>query len=327
MSANPSPNPVPKLRIGVSSCLLGHEVRFDGGHKRNLFLLEGLGPLVEWVPVCPEVELGLGTPRSTLRLERSDPDGEVRLWMPREERDLTRAMRAFSTRRARSLAPERLSGYVFKKDSPSCGLHAVKVYGAKGGAVRNGTGFFAEAVAARFPSLPVEEEGRLQDARLRENFVSHVLAYHRWQELEEAGPTRAAMMRFHQLHKFILMARSHEGMRRLGRLLGTSDRRTPARALARSYLQEFTRVMRRVPTTRTHTNVLQHLAGFVSRALEPEDRSELTETIEQYRLEQVPLIVPMTLIRHWVRKQREPYLSEQVYLYAHPHELMLLNRI
>jgi uncharacterized protein YbgA (DUF1722 family)/uncharacterized protein YbbK (DUF523 family) len=316
-----------KIRVGVSSCLLGQAVRFDGGHKRDRFLLESLGPLVEWVPVCPEVELGLGTPRHTLRLERRDPDGEIRLVMPKAERDLTREMSAFSLRRARALGPEDLSGYVFKKDSPSCGLHRVKVYAAKGGATRSDTGLFAQAVTERFPFLPVEEEGRLQDARLRENFVTHLLAFRRWQALERAGPSRQALMRFHQLHKFTLMARSQEGMRRLGRLLGTSDRGSSARALAREYLEGFTRVMRRAPTHKGHTNVLQHVAGFVSRALDGEDRRELSETIEQYRRELVPLIVPITLIRHWVRKQRERYLSEQVYLYASPHELMLLNRI
>ncbi len=317
----------PKLRIGVSACLLGQQVRFDGGHKRDLFLLETLGPLVEWVPVCPEVEMGLDIPRPTLRLERDRPDGELRLAMPKSGRDYTSQMNAYAARRSRELVAERLSGYVFKKDSPSCGLRSVKVYPAKGPASRTGVGLFAETLLSRFPHLPVEDEGRLHDARLRENFVSHVFAYRHWQDLEREGFAVASLMRFHKLHKLTMMAHSQNGMRRLGRLLGSSDGRRPVRGLAAAYLDEFTAVMRRPPTRKSHTNVLQHLAGYVSKQLDPHDRRELTETIEQYRLGLVPLIVAITLLRHHARRQEQPYLSDQVYLYAHPHELMLLNQI
>jgi uncharacterized protein YbgA (DUF1722 family)/uncharacterized protein YbbK (DUF523 family) len=317
----------PKLRIGVSACLLGQQVRFDGGHKRDRFLLETLGSFVEWVPVCPEVEMGLDVPRPTLRLELDRPDGEVRLAMPKSGRDYTRQMNEYSARRSRELGSERLSGYVFKKDSPSCGLRSVKVYPPKGPSSRTGVGLFAETLVSRFPHLPVEDEGRLHDARLRENFVSHVLAYRQWQELEREGFSVAGLMRFHQLHKLTMMAHSQNGMRRLGRLLGSSDGRRPLRDLAAAYLEGFTALMRRTPTRKSHTNVLQHLAGYVSKELDPQDRRELTETIEQYRLGLLPLIVAVTLLRHHARRQEQPYLSDQVYLYAHPHQLMLLNQI
>ena len=173
----------------------------------------------------------------------------------------------------------------------------------------------------------MEDEGRLRDARLRENFVSHVMAYRRWQDLMADGVDRGRLMGFHKRHKFLLMARSQHGMRGLGRLLGEADRRRSPDALARDYLVEFTRVMRRAPTRKGHTNVLHHLAGFASDGLDAPDRAELAELIEDYRLGHVPLIVPVTLLRHHARRLDEPYLSEQVYLYAHPQERMLLNQL
>lgn len=314
-------------RVGVSSCLLGQEVRYNGGHKRDRFVLETLGPLVEWVPVCPEVELGLGVPRPTLRIEERADSDALHLVMPKTGRDWSAPMRDFAAKRCDALAERRLSGYVFKKDSPSCGVRSVKIYPDKGPPRRGGRGLFAEAVVERFPHLPVEDEGRLHDARLRENFVTHLLAYRRWQELEAAGFSRGALMEFHQRHKFVLMARSEQGMRRLGRLLGSADRRRSPAALAADYLEEFTPVMRRAPSRKSHSNVLQHLAGFVSDHIDADDRRELAESIESYRQAFVPLIVPVTLLRHHARRVEEPYLQEQVYLYAHPQELMLLNQL
>lgn len=314
-------------RVGVSSCLLGQEVRYNGGHKRDRFVLETLGPLVEWVPVCPEVELGLGVPRPTLRIEESVDSGELRLVMPKTGRDWSAPMRDFAERRCDGLAERRLCGYVFKKDSPSCGVRSVKLYPDKGPPRRGGRGLFADAVVQRFPHLPVEDEGRLHDARLRESFVSHLFAYQRWQELETAGFTRGRLMEFHQRHKFVLMARSQDGMRRLGRLLGSADRRRSPRTLAADYLEEFTPIMRRAPSRKGHTNVLHHLAGFVSDGIDAGDRRELADSIGAYRQGYVPLIVPVTLLRHHARRVEAPYLQEQVYLYAHPQELMLLNQL
>jgi uncharacterized protein YbbK (DUF523 family) len=166
------------LRLGISSCLLGQHVRYDGGHKRDAFLVDTLGSLVEWVPVCPEVELGLGTPRDTLRLVRKDD--VVRMLQPETGRDITDEMRAFARRRVEALAGERLAGYVLKKDSPSCGLEGVSVYAESGTAESGGRGLFAEALIARFPGMPVEDEGRLSDPRVRESFVERIVAYARW---------------------------------------------------------------------------------------------------------------------------------------------------
>lgn len=320
----PTPDP-PKLRIGVSACLLGQEVRYNGGHKRDAFLTDTFGRYVEWVAVCPEVEVGMGTPRPPVRLERRGE--ETRLVMPSTGEDYTDAMRAWGQRRVEALAGMDLDGYVLKKDSPSCGMERVKVYSGAGAPAKDGRGLFAEALIARLPDLPVEEEGRLNDPLLRENFIARVFVHHRWREGEREGWTRASLMRFHERHKFLLMARNQNGMRRLGRLLGDSGKETPAAELAASYRKGLTEVLQRPATRRGHANVLQHLAGYVSDPLDREDRAELAGTIERYRLGLVPLIVPLTLIRHHVRRQEVEYLQGQAYLEPHPYELMLLNHV
>jgi len=316
---------LPKVRIGISACLLGQEVRYNGGHKRDAFLTDTFGRYVEWVAVCPEVEVGMGTPRPPIRLERRGE--EIRLVMPSTGEDYTDAMRSWGQRRVAALKEMDLDGYVLKKDSPSCGMERVKVYSGEGAPSKDGRGLFAETLMARLPDLPVEEEGRLNDPPLRENFIARVFVHHRWREGEREGWTRASLMRFHERHKYLLMARNQNGMRRLGRLLGDSGKGTPNPELAAAYRQGLTEVLRRPATRRGHANVLQHLAGYVSDALDTADRAELAETIERYRLGLVPLIVPLTLIRHHVRRQGVEYLQGQAYLEPHPYELMLLNHV
>ena len=312
------------IRIGISSCLLGQEVRFDGGHKRDHFLSETFAPFVEWVPVCPEVEAGFGTPREAMRLERSK-DG-VRLLTVKTKIDLTAAMETFARTRVEQLASEGLSGYVVKKDSPSCGLLRVKIY--DGGAVpdRTGRGLFSRRLVERFPHLPVEEEGRLSDPRLRENFVERVFAYWRLQGLFETGWTMGALVRFHTAHKLILMAHSPAAYQTLGRLVSGADR------LSRDELQErysssFMAALATIATRRRHVNVLQHMAGYLKRHLDTASKQELLNAIEDYRAELVPLIVPITLMRHHVRVHGISYLEEQLYLDPHPKELMLRNHV
>lgn len=313
------------VRIGISACLLGQKVRFDGGHKRDAFLVETFGRYVEWVPVCPEVEMGLDTPRDAMRLQIEG--GEIRLITPKTGIDHTEQMRTFADHRLAELAAERLCGYILKKDSPSCGMERVRLYAGHDSPSRSGRGLFAAALMQQFPHLPVEEEGRLNDPRLRENFISRVFAYQRWRQLTEKPLSRAALMNFHAQHKFLLVAHSQMGAQRLGRLLASPESCVDVDVLAMTYLDRFTEVMHRTPTRRSHTNVLQHLAGYVSKRLDADEREELTTMIDQYRLGLLPLIVPMILIRHYVRKFRVPYLLDQVYLSPHPHELMLLNQL
>ncbi len=314
-----------RVRIGISSCLLGEKVRFDGGHKKDEFLTSHFGRYVEWVPVCPEFEIGLGVPRESLRLVS---DGKVtHLFAPRSGLDHTDRMNQWTRDQAERLAAQGLCGYVLKRSSPSCGLERVKVYKGTGLLNRDGRGLFAAGLVDRFPNLPMEEEGRLNDPRLRENFVSQVFSYKRWMDLQEGGLSRAKIMQFHARHKFLLMAHQQNGMRSLGNLIGKAGRGTSAKRLGADYFDAFCEVMRHTPTRRNHTNVLQHLAGYFSEQLASDDRAELADVIDRYRRDRLPLIVPVTLIRHYVRKLKVEYLEDQVYLDPHPDELNLLNQL
>jgi len=314
----------PVLRVGVSSCLLGLEVRFDGGHKRARFVTDELARFVEFVPVCPEVESGMPIPRPTVRLVREG--GEVRLREVQSGADHTDSMRAFSERRVESLRPLDLCGYILKKDSPSCGAMRVKVYSESGMPRRDGTGMFAAALARAFPNLPVEEEGRLNDAPLRENFIERIFAHHRMRAHFDRPWTSAEMVAFHTAHKLQVMAHSPQGYRELGRLVaGHADR--DRGEFERAYCAGFMQALRCLATPGRHTNVLQHAAGFLKRHLDAASRAELVEVFEDYRRGLVPLSVPITLVRHHVRVHRIEYLSGQVYLEPHPKELMLRNHV
>lgn len=311
------------LRIGISSCLLGDEVRFDGGHKRDLFLTKTLAPYVEWVRVCPEVEVGMGVPREPLRLVNRD--GEIRMITTRTGIDHSDAMRAYAARRTQALASMDLRGYVLKKDSPSCGMERVKVYGGAA-AARTGVGLYAEVLKARFPSLPIEEEGRLTDPVLRENFIERVFAFDRLRTLFDGRWTMNALIAFHTAHKMALLAHSTTAYQELGRLVASG--KAMARAeLQQRYEEQFMATLARPATTRRHTNVLMHMAGHLKRVVDEESKRELMACIEEYRRELVPLVVPLTLIRHHVRAHRVEYLSGQIYLEPHPRELMLRNHV
>lgn len=321
MSARGTP-----VRIGISSCLLGQKVRYDGGHKRDRFASDVLDPYVEWVPVCPEVEIGLGIPRPTIRLERAQ-DGTTRLVMPSTGQDLTDRMRVWAKERVEDLSNLDLCGYVLKKDSPSCGVERVKIYASNHVPARDGVGVFAEVLLRKAPNLPVEDEGRLNDPRLRENFIARVFTMRRWKDMEGQGVNRARLTDFHARHEYMCLARNRAGTRRLGRLLGSAGTGDSDAALAGAYMDGFTAVMRRPPSTRGHNYVLQHMAGYVSDELDGDDRDELTGAIHEYHLGLLPLIVPLTLLRHHARRQESAYLLEQAYLFPHPHELMLLNHV
>jgi uncharacterized protein YbgA (DUF1722 family)/uncharacterized protein YbbK (DUF523 family) len=312
-----------KLRLGVSACLMGEPVRYDGGHKRDTFLTETLAPFVEWVPVCPELEIGLGVPRDTLRLVGRPRAPQ--LVVERTGEDLTPAMQRFARRRLDDLATLELDGYVLKRASPSCGLFRVRVYGEGGVPGAVGRGIFATALVERFPALPVEEEGRLSDPVLRENFIERVFAMARWRAFLARRPRARDLVAFHAAHKLAVLAHSPVHYARLGRLVAA------ARVVSRSTLDEYARVLMEALAIRAtparHVNVLEHVAGFFKRRLEVDERAELAEIIAEYRQGLVPLVVPLTLIRHHVRRLAITYLREQVYLSPHPKELMLRNHV
>jgi uncharacterized protein YbgA (DUF1722 family)/uncharacterized protein YbbK (DUF523 family) len=317
------------IRIGISSCLLGQEVRFDGGHKRDPFLTDTLGSQVEWVPVCPEVEMGLGTPRETLRLVRSGgASTPLRMITTRTLVDHTDGMNRWAAKRLEELArdTEDLCGYVLKKDSPSCGMERVKTYRTGGMPERNGRGLYATALMRRFPTLPVEEEGRLNDPRLRENFIERVFAYRRLTDLFAPAWPLGALVKFHTAHKMTLLAHSTTRYNELGRLVARGGE-IPKRELRSEYEASFMATLAIVATPRRHTNVLTHMMGHLKRQLDPDSKRELLQSIEEYQTGLVPLVVPLTLLRHYVRVHGIDYLAGQTYLEPHPRELMLRNHV
>jgi uncharacterized protein YbgA (DUF1722 family)/uncharacterized protein YbbK (DUF523 family) len=314
----------PPIRIGISACLLGEEVRYDGGHKRDPFLTDVLGRFVEWVKVCPEVEIGMTTPREPIHLTQRD--GVIRLVAVKSGVDYTGRMDAYAVRRADALARERLSGYVLKKDSPSCGMTRVRVHGGNGPPARDGVGRFARALLARFPQMPIEEEGRLNDPRLRENFIERVFAYRRLRDLFDSAWTLGALVKFHTAHKLVLLSHSTAAYERLGRVVARA-KSMDLDTLRDQYTAGFMEALA-VPATRArHVNVLQHMAGYFKKTLDAGSQEELRARIEDYRQGLVPLIVPLTLLRHHVRQQAIEYLAGQLYLSPHPKELMLRNHV
>jgi uncharacterized protein YbgA (DUF1722 family)/uncharacterized protein YbbK (DUF523 family) len=312
------------IRIGISTCLLGEKVRFDGGHKRDSFLVDTFGRYVEWLPVCPEVDIGLGTPREPIRLARRGD--EVRLVGVKSGTDHTDAMRAYAASKTEALATSDLCGYILKKDSPSCGMERVKVYDPNLSPAKTGRGVFAEALLQRLPHLPVEEEGRLSDPRIRDNFVERVFAYRRLRDLFSGRWTTGALVRFHTAHKLVLLAHSPKAYAELGRLVAGASS-LPRDEVRGRYESELMDALRVVATPKRHVNVLHHMLGYFKDTLDAASRGELVASIEDYGRGLVPLIVPITLVRHHVRVLKAAYLAGQVYLEPHPKELMLRNHV
>lgn len=312
------------LRVGISRCLLGDEVRFDGGHKRDQFLTDVFGRYVEWVPVCPEVEAGLGTPREAMRLT-GDPR-RPRLVTIKSGIDHTGALETMTERRVEELRSLDLSGYVFKKDSPSCGVERVRIFNRHGMPNRNGTGLFARGFMERFPMVPVEEEGRLCDPVLRDNFIERVFCYHRWQQLKHCPISRSHIVKFHTVHKYLLLAHSRQLYQQLGRLVAQADCYQP-KDLVKCYGTLFMEALAVTATRRKHVNVLQHLIGHMKCRLTKSERTEIDSLIEDYRQGLVPLVVPLTLVKHYVVRYGILYLRDQIYLNPHPKELKLRNYV
>lgn len=319
-------SPSDEIRVGISACILGQEVRYNGGHKLDRFIRDTLGAFVSFVPVCPEFELGLGVPRETLRLEQPGGAETLRLVAPRSGSDHTAAMVAFARAKARDLGAAELCGYILQKGSPSCGMERVRVYGASGMAQRNGRGLFAQVLMEALPDLPVEEDGRLNDPRLRENFIERLFAYRRLRRLFRARWTRGELVAFHSREKLLLLAHDRPSYEALGRLVAAA-KQTERSVLVEQYRRLFLGGLARIATARKQTNVLQHIAGHLRERLDQAERGELHELIESYHRQWVPLVVPLTLIRHHVRRHGLSYLAQQSYLDPHPQELMLRNHV
>lgn len=314
----------PSIKVGVSSCLLGQHVRFDGGHKRDTFINRVLSQYFVLVPVCPEVAIGLGVPREPIRLEKREEGIRV-VGVRQRDLDVTEPLREYAHRVVKANAG--FSGYIFKSKSPTCGMERVKVY-SKGTDMpaSNGVGEFSREVMALWPDLPVEEEGRLNDPVLRENFIERVFTYNRWQTLLDSGLTAAGIVDFHTRHKLLIMSHDQEAYRELGREVAACGNEDPKR-FGQRYIRALMAVLRKRASRKNQANVLKHVQGFLKDRIDSEDKQELNEVIERYRTGQVPLVVPITLLNHHFRRHPNDYMQRQWYLNPHPPEMMLRNMI
>jgi uncharacterized protein YbgA (DUF1722 family)/uncharacterized protein YbbK (DUF523 family) len=313
-----------RIRLGISSCLLGNLVRYDGGHQHDRYLTDVLGAHVDYVPVCPEVECGLGIPRESLRLVGA-PD-RPRLVTTRTGIDHTERMRNWADTRLQELARADLDGFIFKKGSPSSGMERVKVYTDQGMPRKVGIGIFARSFIDHFPSLPVEEDGRLYDPEIRENFIERIFAHRRWRRLLADNPGIGDLVLFHTSHKLLILSHSEKIYREMGRLVaGAKD--LAREELFSTYEQMLMAALKRQSTPKKHTNVLMHMLGYFKKQLVADEKAEILEIIDRFRMGFLPLIVPVTLFNHYVRKYRQDYLASQIYLNPHPLELKLRNHV
>jgi uncharacterized protein YbgA (DUF1722 family)/uncharacterized protein YbbK (DUF523 family) len=312
-----------QIKIGVSSCLLGEKVRFDGGHKHDPYITETLGEFFSFVSVCPEVECGMPVPREAMRLE-GNPENP-RLVTNKTFKDMTEQMMKFSVLKNAELKSADLCGFIFKKDSPSSGLHRVKVYNS-GAPAKNGRGLFAAVVVKTFPLLPVEEEGRLHDAAIRENFIERVFAYRRWKDFTASKPGLGALVDFHTAHKLLIMSHSVQAYRDMGKIVAHGKEKSFADLLT-IYETAFMNALTVQATVKKNVNVLMHIMGYFKNNISSEEKAELLALIDDYSRRIIPLIVPVTMLKHYVRKYKQSYLSGQIYLSPHPSELMLRNHV
>lgn len=311
------------IKLGISACLLGEHVRYDGGHKLDRYITDTLGAYFSFVPVCPEVGCGMPTPREAMRLE--GPPDNPRLVTGKSRIDKTDQMLAYCSTRVKELENEDLCGFIFKKDSPSSGLFRVKVYN-NGVAVKNGRGLFSAAVSQHFPLLPLEEEGRLNDPAIRENFIERVFSYRRWKDFLATAPTLGRLVEFHTAHKLLMLSHSPQIYREMGVLVAHgATRKLPELLL--DYERLLMKGLAQHATTSKNTNVLQHIMGYFKQQLSGDEKQELTEVIDQYHDHLLPLIVPLTLLKHYVSKYDQQYLKGQIYLSPHPSQLMLRNHV
>ena len=311
------------IKIGVSACLLGREVRFDGGHKRSRFVTDTLASHFEFVAFCPEVAIGMGTPRQPIRLVGDVRNPEA-VGVKDQGLNVSQPLRDYGKKTAGNI--HELSGFILKKDSPSCGMERVKVYNGKGMPERSGTGLFAREIMEAHPLLPVEEEGRLNDAELRDNFVTRVYVYARWKALIESGLSKATLLGFHAGHKYLVMSHSTVMYRQLGQMLSDLTRASLVE-IADSYIAVLMQTLSKPATRKRHTNVMQHLLGYLKNSLDSAHRSDMNQTIDAYRRGEFPLVVPIRLLQHHFSIHPHPYIEKQVYLNPHPQALLLMNNL
>ena len=312
-----------RIPVGISRCLLGEEVRYNGGHKLSRFCRDQLGEWFRYVDVCPEVEIGLGVPREPMRLV--EREGEIRvLEIKGSSNDHTDKLRNLADTHQQWIS--NLCGFVFMQNSPSCGLFRVKAYHPNGNVLHtDAKGAFAQRVHELMPWLPMEEAGRLTDAKLRENFITRVFVFSEWRELTAQGLSRKNIIEFHARHKYLVLAHSQRYYKVLGKLLSRAGFYSVS-TLALRYEKLLLSGLKSVAGRKGHTNALQHMQGYVSKGLSPAQREDLTNLIESYRNGDIPLVAPLVLLRHYSGLGGE-YFREQTYLQPHPKTLGLYNQV
>jgi uncharacterized protein YbgA (DUF1722 family)/uncharacterized protein YbbK (DUF523 family) len=312
------------IKVGISTCLLGQKVRFDGGHKRDRYITEILGDYFRFVPVCPELEIGMGVPREAVRL--IGEAGSPRMVGGKTGKDWTDKMNRYTDKRVRRRDLADICGYILKKDSPSCGMERVKIYSPTGMPERKAIGLFAAGLLRHFPLLPVEEEGHLHDLKLRDNFIVRVFAYSRLQNLFRHSFSLGKLVRFHTEHKYLLLAHSPGDYKKLGQLVAGAKKVPPAR-LREQYSRLFMDALKLKSTVAKNANVLQHILGYLKKVLGSDEKKSILDTIDDYRKGLVPLVVPLTLLKHYVDLHKIEYIRDQAYLNPHPKELMLRSHV
>ena len=313
-----------KIKLGISTCLLGQNVRYDGGHRLDRFLTNTLGQYVEYVPVCPEVECGLPIPREAMHLE-GNPNSP-RLVTIHTKQDMTNRMVQWAKKRIVALEEKDLYGFIFKSNSPSCGVERIRVYNKKGMSVKNGVGIFAKIFTEHFRLLPIEDEGCLHESDLRENFIERIFTLKRWREALAKKEGRGVVVDFHTAHKILILSHSPKHYQMMGKLVAKA-KEIPTKELYQQYQAILMEALQLKTTPKKNANVLQHMMGYFKEQLSSDEKKELLEVIDHYRREDIPLIGPVTLIQHYVRRYAQPYLKQQVYLNPHPIELQLRNHV
>jgi uncharacterized protein YbgA (DUF1722 family)/uncharacterized protein YbbK (DUF523 family) len=309
-----------KIKVGIASCLLGNPVRWNGGHKLDRFIFHTLGQHIDFVPVCPESECGLGIPRDTMHLA-GDP-AAPRLVTTKTGDDKTDQMQHWAKGRLKELAGEDLCGYIFKTKSPSNGMRKLKVFKTREQIFYNGVGIYARMFMDRFPNLPVIDDGMLHDPGLRSNFIEQIFTLRRWREVLAERKTVGRVVAFHTRQKLLIMSHSPKHYREMGKLVAAGKSMPPGRLYDR-YEALLLESLRLKTTIKKHINVLQHILGYFKKQLSPDEKQEMLSLIDAYRAQDVPLIVPITLANHYVRKYDQPYLKQQTYLNPHPLDLKL----
>jgi uncharacterized protein YbgA (DUF1722 family)/uncharacterized protein YbbK (DUF523 family) len=313
-----------RIKIGISTCLLGEKVRYDGGHKLDKFLRDTLGEYFQYVPVCPEFECGLGVPREAMRLEGNADS--PRLVTVKTRTDLTDRMNNWAKKRVKELEKEELCGYIFKSKSPSSGMERVKVYNENGISFPNGRGLFARAFMDHFPLTPAEDEGRLHDPAIRENFIERIFALKQWRDMTGGKRRTGDLVKFHTINKYLLLSHNEKNYRIMGRMVAKAKDAPPDK-IFQEYEQMLLETLRFKTTPSKNINVMQHMMGYFKKDLSSDEKQEILEMFGDYKKGNIPLIVPVTLIKHYVRKFREPYLAGQTFLDPHPFELGLRNHV